>query len=145
VMVTLHTPEGISQEKIDFVKRFVAVSDKPDAVDDYLAFFTSEGVVKMGIAPLVEHAEGIRKMRENMWSGVTSRRHTLLAIFDGRDDELMLHGTVDYDLCHGVKVDGVSWASKMTFASGHGPLLLSSYIVWFDMAPLKEGLEKDNS
>ncbi|GAA5987252.1 hypothetical protein JCM11641_003381 [Rhodosporidiobolus odoratus] len=134
-------PTSLSSQQVKFVDDFYKVSDKPDAVDEYLSFLTSDVTFIMGLNG-VEGSAAVRKIRENMWNGVKSRHHKpeiLLASEDGKT--FMLHGTVDYGLRNGTSVNSVGWAGKMEFAEG-SELKLKRYQVWLDGALLSNALKE---
>ncbi|BGP15475.1 hypothetical protein JCM10213v2_003454 [Rhodosporidiobolus nylandii] len=132
------SPTSLSPEQVSFVEQFYAVSDQPDAVDKYLSFLTSDVDFVMGLNGVKGEA-AVRKIRENMWGGVATRKHKpelLVASEDGKT--FMLHGTVDYGLRNGKKVDNVGWAAKMIFAEG-SELKMQRYQ---DGAPLSNALKE---
>ncbi|GAA5829958.1 hypothetical protein JCM11251_007948 [Rhodosporidiobolus azoricus] len=116
-MPSFSYPSSLSQEQVSFIERFYAVSDSKD-VDEYVSFLTPDVDFIMGLNGVKGEA-AVRKIRETMWGGVSTRQHKpelVLASEDGR--VLMLHGTVTYGLRNGKKVDNVGWAAKMVFAEG---------------------------
>ncbi|GJN89423.1 hypothetical protein Rhopal_002403-T1 [Rhodotorula paludigena] len=149
-------PASLSQAKRDFLAAFYRTSDQPDAIDDYLAFLAPDVDFIMGLNAVHGHQglfQPVRKIRENMWGGVQTRRHQPHAVFvqdaaggDGNDDgarQLMLHGTVDYGLRNGKTVDAVGWAALVVFADSDGTsgeLKMQRYQVWLDGAPLAKAL-----
>ncbi|KAM0748668.1 hypothetical protein T439DRAFT_327936 [Meredithblackwellia eburnea MCA 4105] len=137
------TPSNLSLEKVDFLNRFYTVSDDSDpaAVEKYLAFLTKDVKFTMGLASMTGE-DAVRKMRENMWGGVATRKHTVHKVYtsDPEASELMLFGTVDYGLRNGKSVTGVGWAGRIVFAAGP-ELKMQEYQVWLDVAPLTNALK----
>ncbi|GAA6008308.1 nuclear transport factor 2 family protein [Rhodotorula paludigena] len=141
-------PASLPQAKRDFLAAFYRTSDQPDAIDDYLAFLAPDVDFIMGLNAVRGH-QAVRKIRENMWGGVQTRRHQPHAVFvqDARGDgdhddgarQLMLHGTVDYGLRNGKTVDAVGWAALVVFADSDGTseLKMKRYQ---DGAPLAKAL-----
>lgn len=112
-------PLSVPDAQLDFLARFYQASDRPDAVDEvrspshysprtsltrallertqYVSFLAPDVDFVMGLNAVQGHA-AVRQIRQNMWGGVVSRKHTPAAVFtsgkgDGKD-ELMLNGTV---------------------------------------------------
>lgn len=87
--------------------------------------------------PLRKNPEILTK-RESMWEKVTSRSHKPGKIFpfpstpsDTGDDEVMLHGTVDYVLKDGGKQVSVDWAARARLVGGEdGQLRMGFYQVY---------------
>ncbi|BGP24133.1 hypothetical protein Rt10032_c05g2166 [Rhodotorula toruloides] len=104
-------PPSLPSSLLAFIERFYAVSDKPDAVDEYLSFLTDEVEFVMGLNA-VQGSTAVRKIRENMWGGVATRHHVPSAVYTNADgSELM----VTYGLRNGKKVERVGWAALLVF------------------------------
>jgi hypothetical protein len=60
----------------------------------------------------------ILSLRKNMWTNVTSRRHTLGKVFvlGSEQREVMLFGTVAYRFNSG-GIDNVEWAARARFSA----------------------------
>ena len=73
----------------------------------------------------------ILKMRQGMWEKVAKRSHKPTKIFSfGSDsDEVMLHGTVDYELKDGRKTN-VDWSARSHFTHEDGQLKMDFYQVY---------------
>lgn len=71
-------------------------------------------------------------MRHGMWEKVAKRSHTVNKIYSfGKDSyDVMLHGTVDYELKEGKKAEGIEWAARAQFASENGALKMKLYQVY---------------
>ncbi|KAL8292059.1 hypothetical protein RQP46_001525 [Phenoliferia psychrophenolica] len=129
------TPPSLSPAKVAFLNNFYEVSDQSDpaAVDRYLAFLTKDVKFTMGLVSMEGH-DAVRKMRESMWGGVATRKHTPERVYPANEagDELMLYGTVN----------GVGWAGRIVFEEAEGELKMSSYQVWLDSSPLVTALKE---
>ena len=66
-----------------------------------------------------------------MWEKVAKRSHTPKQIYPlGSDsDDVMLYGTVDYELKDGKKA-GVDWSARARFAKEEGALKMEFYQVY---------------
>ncbi|ORY78928.1 hypothetical protein BCR35DRAFT_304965 [Leucosporidium creatinivorum] len=128
--MTISFPSTLSPAKQQFLTDFYTVSDEPQSVDKYLSFLTDDVDFIMGLNA-VHGATAVRKIRETMWGGVVSRHHQPERVysFDQDGSELMLHGTVDYGLKNGKRVDQVGWAARVVFAEGD-ELKMKRYQVW---------------
>ncbi|KAJ4304750.1 hypothetical protein N0V90_000278 [Kalmusia sp. IMI 367209] len=94
-----------------FFEDFYAISDNPDAHDAYVQSFTKDAALIMA-SKKAQGSEEILALRKGLWEKVSSRVHAPLKIFPygPNSNEVMLHGTVKYDL----KVGGessVDWAA----------------------------------
>jgi hypothetical protein len=71
-------------------------------------------------------------MRHGMWEKVASRSHkpSMIYTFGKGGDDVMLHGTVDYELKDGKKAEGIEWAARARFGSEHGNLKMVFYQVY---------------
>lgn len=71
-------------------------------------------------------------MRHGMWEKVASRSHKPAKIysFGPGSDEVMLYGTVDYELKDGKKTSDIEWAARAQFTSADGQLKMSFYQVY---------------
>jgi len=75
---------------------------------------------------------GIIEMRRGMWEKVAKRSHKPSKIYSfGKDNhDVMLHGTVDYELKDGKRAEDVEWAARARFAAGDGDLKMEFYQVY---------------
>lgn len=71
-------------------------------------------------------------MRHGMWEKVAKRSHTVSMIYSfGKNSyDVMLHGTVDYELKEGKKAEGIEWAARAQFASENNTLKMKLYQVY---------------
>ena len=71
-------------------------------------------------------------MRHGMWEKVASRSHkpSMVYTFGKGGDDVMLHGTVDYELKDGKKAEGIEWAARARIGSQHGHLKRVFYQVY---------------
>ena len=78
-------------------------------------------------------------MRHGMWDKVAKRSHYPSKIYSfGKDNhDVMLHGTVDYELKDGKRAEGIEWAARARFASGDGNLKMEFYQVYLVSNPLQ--------
>lgn len=123
-----------------FLKAFYKASDvKPPAsnADPYLSFFTPNATLVMGSATILGH-EGITRMRQGMWTAVTTRHHVVNDVARLSDNELLLTGTVDYGLLNGKSLR-TEWAGKAVFEDSLFTRM-SFYQVYLDSAPMAKAL-----
>jgi hypothetical protein len=136
-----------------FFESFYAVSDTAAAHEQYADHFTSDAKLIMASKetsgrdgkrtipskttihsiPLTQHnPAGIIEMRHGMWEKVASRSHkpSMIYTFGKGGDDVMLHGTVDYELKDGKKAEGIEWAARAKFGSEHGNLKMVFYQVY---------------
>lgn len=71
-------------------------------------------------------------MREGMWEKVAKRSHKPSKIYSfGKDNyDVMLHGTVDYELKDGKRAEDIEWAARARFAAQGGSLKMEFYQVY---------------
>lgn len=71
-------------------------------------------------------------MRHGMWEKVAKRSHTVSKIYSfGKNSyDVMLHGTVDYELKDGKKAEGIEWAARAQFASENDTIKMKLYQVY---------------
>jgi len=142
-MSTSFQPSPLLPEvKANFIKGFYAVSDDPTKLDDYVAHFTPDAEVKMGIAPSATGAEGIRKLRSSMWSVIATRHHRPMGVYvlDAEAREVMVYGDLDLGLKNGERVY-IQWSGRIVF--GPGPdLKMSFYQVYMDTGPIQAAAKK---
>ena len=82
-------------------------------------------------------------MRHGMWDKVAKRSHKPSMIYSfGKDSyDVMLHGTVDYELKDGKKAEGIEWSARARFAAEDGGLKMEFYQVYLVCLRLrKDGL-----
>lgn len=72
-------------------------------------------------------------MRHGMWEKVAVRSHkpSRIFAFEFGSDDVMLHGTVDYELKDGKKTSTV-WGAKAHFTKEDGVLKMDEYQVYLD-------------
>jgi hypothetical protein len=89
---------------------------------DVYRFFQSAHVIPAGII----------EMRHGMWEKVASRSHkpSMIYPFGKGGDDVMLHGTVDYELKDGKKAEGIEWAARAKFGAENGGLKMVFYQVY---------------
>lgn len=70
-------------------------------------------------------------MRHGMWEKVAKRSHKPLQIyaFGAESDDVMLHGTVDYELKDGKKTS-IAWGARAKFTKEDGALKMERYQVY---------------
>ncbi|KAL1585060.1 hypothetical protein WHR41_06186 [Cladosporium halotolerans] len=120
-----------------FFENFYAISDTPTGHELYADQFTGDATLIMA-SKVAKGRQGIIEMREGMWEKVAKRSHKPLMIysFTKHGDDVMLHGTVDYDLKDGKKAKGVEWAARAKFGSENGSLRMTFYQVYLDTAAM---------
>lgn len=71
-------------------------------------------------------------MRHGMWEKVAKRSHkpAMIYSFGKGTYDVMLHGTVDYDLKDGKSAQGIEWAARARLAAEHGSLKMEFYQVY---------------
>jgi len=145
----------VKPEIRDYYEHFYAVSDTPDAHQKYAELYTKnaklimasneangrDGTQRCGNSPhVVEDSRVLRatdglteivKMRHGMWEKVAKRSHkpTKLFSFGGDSDEVMLYGTVDYELKDGRRAN-VDWSARSHFTHEDGQLKMDFYQVY---------------
>jgi len=73
----------------------------------------------------------ILKFRDGTWAAVKSRHHVLTDTYPKSHNDLMLMGTVAYELKNGRKLKS-EWAGRMYLVDGK----ISFYQVYLDASPL---------
>lgn len=129
------------QDKEDiykFLTEFYKCSDtKPALPDPYLDFFTSDATVIMG-PNKVDGSSEITEMRKKMWLSVTKRHHVFNDVAPLSETELLVTGTVEYDLING-KTLTTPWAGKIVFEAGE-KRLMKFYQVYLDTYAMVKAL-----
>lgn len=71
-------------------------------------------------------------MRHGMWEKVSRRSHkpSMIYSFGQGNDDVMLHGTVDFDLKDGKSAQGITWAARARFGAENGSLKMTFYQVY---------------
>lgn len=71
-------------------------------------------------------------MREGMWTAVASRAHhpTKIFPFGSNANEVMIYGTVDYELKDGREVKALPWAARANLVEEEGKTKMSFYQVY---------------
>ncbi|KAK5726997.1 hypothetical protein LTR15_002888 [Elasticomyces elasticus] len=120
----------VKPEIKSYYENFYAVSDTPDAHEKYASLFTKDARLIMA-SKGVSGRDEILEMRKGMWEKVAKRSHKPEKIFSfgAGKDEVMLFGTVDYELKDGKKTT-VEWSARAVFAEEDGDLKMSFYQVY---------------
>lgn len=130
------------------IKDFYKKSDDPENHEEYADFFTPNATLIMGLKTF-HGRDGIHlclfpnvdvlallgivlmveilQFREGTWKEVKARHHTVTDTYLKSNDDLMLMGTVDYELKNGRKLK-VQWAGRMYLVEGK----ISFYQVYLD-------------
>lgn len=71
-------------------------------------------------------------MRHGMWEKVAKRSHkpSMIYPFGEGSQDVMLHGTVDYELKDGKRAEGIEWAARAKFGDENGVLKMTFYQVY---------------
>ena len=79
-------------------------------------------------------------MRQGMWEKVAKRSHKPSKIYSfGKDSyDVMIHGTVDYELKDGKRAEDIEWAARARFAGEGGSLKMEFYQVYLVRDQLRE-------
>ncbi|KAK4541744.1 hypothetical protein LTR36_007453 [Oleoguttula mirabilis] len=119
-----------------YFERFYETSDTPDAHEKYAQSFTKDAKLIMA-SNEANGRDEILKLRKGMWEKVAKRSHKPLKIysFGSSSDEVMLYGTVDYELKDGKKA-AVEWSARSHFTQEDGELLMDFYQVYLDTAAM---------
>ncbi|KAK0260557.1 hypothetical protein LTS09_004854 [Friedmanniomyces endolithicus] len=129
---TAKVPSGdlVKPEIRSFYESFYAVSDTPDAHEKYATFFTQNARLIMA-SNEANGRDEILSMRKGMWEKVAKRSHKPEKIFSfgPGSNEVMLYGTVDYELKDGKKT-GVEWSARARFVDEDGALKMELYQVY---------------
>jgi len=141
------TPSQTDPRITQFFQDFYAMSDDPteSTHESYARAFTDDATVIMGTKRAQSYPR-ILEFRKALWSGpVKKRLHTLNKIFpfggDGDSNEVMVYGTVDYELKNGKDVM-VEWAGHAVFTEKDGGLKMKFYQVYMDSAPVAEAVKE---
>jgi hypothetical protein len=132
-----------------FFEAFYAISDTADAHEQYADHFTRDAKLIMAsketsgrqglLSPMdflrqqkLTRMAGIIEMRQGMWEKVAKRSHKPSKIYSfGKDNyDVMLHGTVDYELKDGKRAEDIEWAARARFAPEDGNLKMEFYQVY---------------
>ncbi len=143
-------PDGqVKPEIREFLEKFYAISDDPSANEQHARSLTKDGKLIMGptevngydgrlLCPVCSNVlynnqrnADILKFRKGMWEKVAKRSHHPLQIyaFGAGSDDVMLHGTVSYELKDGKKTS-TAWAAKAHFTKEDGELKMDMYQVF---------------
>lgn len=122
------------------LSQFYKKSDDPEDHDGYADFFTDEASLIMGL----KHYKGregrlhrrklmseILQFRKTTWAAVASRHHVLTDTYPKSHNDIMLMGTVQYELKNGKSLKS-EWAGRMYLVDGK----ISFYQVYIDASPL---------
>jgi hypothetical protein len=115
---------------VAFFESFYKISDTPTAHDDYAAQLTPDATLIMGPTK-AQGSEAIVALRKTMWEKVASRNHFPAKVFPFGDgsDELMLYGTVDYELKEGAG-STKDWSARAKMVKEDGVVRMSFYQVY---------------
>ena len=71
-------------------------------------------------------------MRKGTWEKVAKRSHKPSKIYSfGHDSyDVMLHGTVDYELKDGKRAEDIEWSARARFAAQDGSIKMEFYQVY---------------
>jgi hypothetical protein len=127
------TPSDLNVDPriVSFFEKFYAVSDDPEAHEEYAQSFVPDADFTMG-AKKTQGYKGILELRHGLWTGpVKTRKHTLHKIFPfgAGSNELMLYGDVGYGLKNGKEVT-CEWAARAVMAEYEGGLRFKLYQVY---------------
>ncbi|KAK3616363.1 hypothetical protein LTR56_026005 [Elasticomyces elasticus] len=130
--------ELVKPEIKSYYENFYAVSDTPDAHEKYASLFTKDARLIMA-SKGVSGRDEILEMRKGMWEKVAKRSHkpTKIFSFGAGTNEVMLFGTVDYELKDGKKTT-VEWSARAVFTEEDGDLKMSFYQVYLDTAAMSQ-------
>ncbi|CAK4032326.1 Hypothetical predicted protein [Lecanosticta acicola] len=119
----------------EFFARFYAISDTPDGHEKYADMFTKDATLIMAS----NGRKAIIQMRHGMWEKVAKRSHKpkQLYSFGASSDDIMLFGTVDYELKDG-KGTTVEWAARAHFSKAVGDIKMDFYQVYLDTAAMSK-------
>ncbi|TKA23839.1 hypothetical protein B0A50_06974 [Salinomyces thailandicus] len=119
-----------------YFESFYEISDTPDAHQKYSEQFTKNAKLIMA-SNEANGRDEILKVRTGMWEKVAKRLHKPQKIFSfaSGSDEVMLFGTVDYELRDGKKAH-VDWSARSHFAQEDGELKMDFYQVYLDTAAM---------
>ncbi|KAK5136375.1 hypothetical protein LTR08_003501 [Meristemomyces frigidus] len=129
---------GVKPDICEYFERFYKTSDTPDAHEKYSESFTKDAKLIMA-SNEVNGRDDILKLRKGMWEKVAKRSHHPEKIFSfGSDsDDVMLYGTVDYELKDGKKTN-LDWSARARFAKEAGELKMKFYQVYLDTAAMSK-------
>ncbi len=116
--MTKYAKELVSNKQLrSFLEGFYKQSDTKPPVegDQYVNYFTLEATLIMG-ANLAKGSEEIRQLRQNIWTGVSTRHHVVHNVAAVNDTDVLLNGDVDYALNDGSS-SFKSWAAYIEFES----------------------------
>ncbi|PSN67940.1 hypothetical protein BS50DRAFT_572921 [Corynespora cassiicola Philippines] len=115
-----------------FFEEFYAISDTPDAHPRYVDQFTSDATLVMA-SKRAKGSDEILGLRKGLWEKVASRAHRPLKIFPygPNANEVMLHGTVKYELKAGGE-NVVEWAAYAHLVKIDGIVKMDFYQVYLD-------------
>ncbi|KAI7544117.1 hypothetical protein KC331_g6995 [Hortaea werneckii] len=133
-------PKGdlVKPEIHKYFESFYTISDTPDIHQEYSEQFTQNAKLIMASKEAQGRNE-ILQIRIGMWEKVAKRSHKPVKIFPfgAGSDEVMLFGTVDYELKDGKKAS-VDWAARAHFAQEDGALKMDFYQVYLDTAAMSK-------
>lgn len=131
-----------------YFQNFYQISDTPEAHQEYSEQFTDNARLIMAsneangregvsfgpsntMEMLILCNAAILKMRTGMWEKVAKRSHKPAQIyaFEKGSDDVMLYGTVDYELKDGKKT-AITWSARSHFVEEGGKLKMDFYQVY---------------
>lgn len=144
-MTKVNAPSSLPHAIKSFLDAFYRASDTspvthPAANDLYADFFLPDSDLLMG-ANTFHGRQGFVQFREEGWEKVHAREHVILDVYpkvkeggeakEGEEYELMLRGTVDYEMKDGGK-GKAEWAGHMVlqYLKEEGGYKLAFYQVW---------------
>ncbi|KAI1845949.1 hypothetical protein JX265_011155 [Neoarthrinium moseri] len=129
---------SVDPEVVRFFENFYAVSDTPGAHDVYVDQFTQDATFKLG-SKTSQGRKEITDLRLGMWTAVSQRKHTVEKVFPfgNNSHEVMLYGTVEYELKAGGKAN-VEWGGRAELVKSNedGKFRMQFYQVYLDTAAL---------
>ncbi|KAF1958281.1 hypothetical protein CC80DRAFT_490887 [Byssothecium circinans] len=117
-----------------FFENFYAVSDTPDAHEKYVDSFSKDATLIMA-SKRAKGSEEILALRKGLWEHVNSRLHNPQKIFPygPNSDEVMLHGTVKYQMKDGTEAQK-DWAAYAHLTKADDAVKMDFYQVYLDTA-----------
>ncbi|TXT15110.1 uncharacterized protein COLE_01303 [Cutaneotrichosporon oleaginosum] len=112
----------ISPKISSLVQRLYSASDVgPAGHQHYVDLYAPDATLVMGPATFHGH-DGILGWRQKGWEAVAGRTHICQGVFAGKNpNEVMMHGTVAYDMKDGTRKEGIEWAARLLTDGGDEP------------------------
>jgi len=117
-----------------FFEKFYEISDTPDAHEQYANCFSPNATLIMA-SKRGQGSDEILALRKGLWASVSSRLHTVLKVFPfgPNADEVMLYGTVKYNLKNGNEAI-IDWAAHAHLVQEGESIKMDFYQVYLDTA-----------